>query len=139
MTHYHPVHHCLTTYSDACWGSQIGNAICKGLQLPLFKFRSMSGAIIFCSGSPITWKTEQQDHTLLSLCDAEICAMNMGTCLTVILRNLTLHLQSVGYPINDTDLVTPLYNYNEVCMKWCHNLTTKGNCHIKHKETLTRE
>ena len=45
--------HKLTTYSDACWGSQIGNAIKEGTLLPLFKFRSMSGAIVFCMGGPI--------------------------------------------------------------------------------------
>jgi hypothetical protein len=37
-------HHRLTTYSNACWGSQIGNAVRDGIQLLLFKFRSMSGA-----------------------------------------------------------------------------------------------
>jgi hypothetical protein len=31
-------HHRLTTYSDACWGSQLGNAVREGVQLPLFKF-----------------------------------------------------------------------------------------------------
>jgi hypothetical protein len=30
-------HHRLTTYSDACWGSQLGNAVQEGVQLPLFK------------------------------------------------------------------------------------------------------
>ena len=53
----HPAHHHhLTTYSDTCWGSQIGNAIRirEGIQLPLFKFRNMRGAIIFRSGGPIT-------------------------------------------------------------------------------------
>jgi hypothetical protein len=123
------LHHRLTTYSDACccWGSQIGNAISKGLQLPLFKFCSMSGAIIFRSGGPIMWKMELQDRTLLSLCDAEIRATNMDARLTVNLRNMILHLQSLGYPINDTDIATPLYNDNKACVKWCHNLTTKGN------------
>ena len=132
-------HHHLTTYSDACWGSQISNAICKGLQLPLFKFCSMSGAIIFHSGGPNTWKMEQHDRTLLSLCDAEIHATNMGAHLTVNLRNLILHLQSLGYPINNTDIAIPLYNDNKVCVKWCHNLTTKGNRHIEHKENATRK
>jgi hypothetical protein len=37
----------LTAYSDACWGSQIGSAVCDGTLLPLFKFRSMSGGIVF--------------------------------------------------------------------------------------------
>jgi hypothetical protein len=132
-------HHRLTTYSDACWGSQIGNAIREGIQLPLFKFRSMSGAIIFRSGGPITWKTERQERTSLSSCDAEIRATAMGSRLTVNLRNMILHLQSLGYPIDDTDLATTIYNDNEACVKWCHNLTTKGNRHIEHRENATRE
>ena len=76
---------------------------------------------------------------MLSSCDAEIRATNMGAHLTVNLRNLILHLQSLGYPINDTDLATPLYSDNEACVKWCHNLATKGNRHIEHKETATSE
>ena len=63
----------------------------------------------------------------------------MGSHLTVNLRNLILHLQSIGYPIDDTNIATPLYNDNEACVKWCHNLTTKGNRHIEHKENATRE
>ena len=43
----------LTSYSDACWGSQIGLAVRDGTLLPLFKCRSMSGGIIFCQGGPI--------------------------------------------------------------------------------------
>jgi hypothetical protein len=31
-------HHRHTTYSDACWGSQLGNAVREGIQPPLFKF-----------------------------------------------------------------------------------------------------
>ena len=132
-------HHRLTTYSDACWGSQIGNAIREGIQLPLFKFRSMSGAIIFRSGGPITWKTDRQERTSLSSCDAEIRATNMGSRLTVGVRNMILHLASTGYPITDAQQATPLYNDNEACVKWCHNLTTKGNRHIEHRENATRE
>ncbi len=136
----HPKHHHrLTTYSDACWGSQIGNAIREGIQLRLFKFRSMSGAIIFRSGGPLTWKAERQERTSLSTCEAEIRATNMGSCLTVNLQNLILHLQSIGYPIDDTATATPLYNNNKACVKWCQNLTTKGNRHIEHKENATQE
>jgi hypothetical protein len=45
----------LTTYSDACWGSQTGLAIRDGTLLPLFKFWSMNGGIIFRQGGPIAW------------------------------------------------------------------------------------
>ncbi len=37
----------LTSYSDACWGSQISSAVRNGTLLPLFKLRSMSGGVVF--------------------------------------------------------------------------------------------
>ncbi len=63
----------------------------------------------------------------------------MGSHLTINLQNMLLHLQSLGYPINDTDMATPLYNNNDACVKWCYNLTTKGNRHIEIRENATRE
>jgi hypothetical protein len=45
----------LSSYSNACWGSQIGNVVAEGTLLPLFKFRSMSGGIVFKNGSPFGW------------------------------------------------------------------------------------
>ena len=56
----------LSSYSDACWGSQIGSAISDGTLLPLFKFRSMSGGIVFRNGGPLGWLGERQDRTSLS-------------------------------------------------------------------------
>jgi hypothetical protein len=64
-------HHCLTTYSNACWGSQLGHAVREGIQLPLFKFSSMSSAIVICSGDPIAWKADRQERTSLSSCEAK--------------------------------------------------------------------
>jgi hypothetical protein len=81
-------HHHLTTYSDTCWGSQLGNAVQEGIQLPLFKFRSMSGAIVMQSGGPLAWKADRQERTSLSSCEAEIQATNMGARLTVNTRNM---------------------------------------------------
>ena len=132
-------HHRLSTYSDACWGSQLGNAVREGIQLPLFKFRSMSGAIAMRSGGPITWKADRQERTALSSCDAEICTTNMGSRLTVNTRNMISGLADLGYPIYDCDSSTHLYNDNDACVKWCHNMTTKGNRHIENKENSTRE
>ncbi len=132
-------HHHLTTYSDACWGSQIGNTIREGIHLPLFKFRSMRGAILFRSGGPLMWKADRQDRTALSLCEAEIRATNMGSCLTINIRNMISHLANCGFPINNTSSATPVNNDNNACIKWCHNSTSKGNCHIKLRENVTRE
>jgi hypothetical protein len=94
----------------------------------------MSGAIIFRSGGPITWKGEHQEQTALSLCDTEIRATNMGSRLTVNTHNMISHLSSIGYPIKDTYAPTPLFNDNKACVQWCHNMTLKGNCHIELKE-----
>ena len=92
---------------------------------------SMSGAIIIQSGGPIAWKADCQERTALSSCDAEIRATNMGSRLTVNTRNMISGLSDLGYPIHDCESPTPLYNNNDACVKWCHNMTTKGNCHIK--------
>ena len=132
-------HHCLSTYSNACWGSQLGNAVQEGIQLPLFKFCSMSGAVVMQSGSPIAWKAYRQEQTALSSCDVEIRATNMGSCLTVNRRNMICSLLELGYPIHDCKSPTPLYKDNKACVKWCHNMTTKGNCHIENKENSTQE
>ena len=37
----------LSTYSDACWGSQLGSLVVDGTFLPLFKFCSINGGIVF--------------------------------------------------------------------------------------------
>ena len=52
--------HHLTTYSDECWGSKIGNTITYGVAIPLFKFWSMIGAIIYRMGGPILWEAIHQ-------------------------------------------------------------------------------
>jgi hypothetical protein len=133
------IHHHLTTYSDVCWGSQIGNAIHEGIQILLIEFCSMSGAILFRSGSPCTCKADQQERTLLSSCKAKIWATNMGSRLTINTGNMILHLSTCGYSIDNASSPTPIYNNNKACVKWCHNMTSKGDCHIELQENVTRE
>jgi hypothetical protein len=48
-------------------------------------------------------------------------------------------LFSLGYPICDTKTATPLYNDNEACIKWFHNMMTKGNCHTEQHENAVCE
>jgi hypothetical protein len=48
-------------------------------------------------------------------------------------------LLDLGYPIDNCESSTPLYNNNSACVKWCHNMMTKGNHHIKNKENSTWE
>ncbi len=63
----------------------------------------------------------------------------MGLRLTVNTRQMISSLSDLGYPIDDCESSTPLYNDNDACVKWCHNMTTKGNRHIKNKENSIRQ
>jgi hypothetical protein len=53
--------------------------------------------------------------------------------------HMILHFSACGYSINDASFATPIYNNNDACIKWCHNMTSKGNCHIELQENVTRE
>ncbi len=78
-----------------------------------------------------------KDCTSLSLCEAKICDTNMGSCPTINNWKMILHLASLGYPVTDATTATLVDNDNDACVKWCHNLTTKGNLHIKHPKIAT--
>ena len=56
-------HHELTAYSDACWGSQLGNSAQVGTEIEMFKLRSMSGYMVIRAGGPIAWASVQQERT----------------------------------------------------------------------------
>jgi hypothetical protein len=115
----------LSSYSDACWGSQIGSTITDGTLLPLFKFRSMSGGIVFKNGGPLGWLSEHQERTSLSSCEAEIRATSATSKKVIDLRNLCLSFTKSGFPISDIDKPNLIYNDNEACVKWSNNMTSK--------------
>jgi hypothetical protein len=121
----------LSSYSNACWGSQIGNANEEGTLLPLFKFHSMSGGIVFKNGGPLGWLSKQQVHTSLSSCKAEIRATSATSKKVVDLCNLSLSFTKSGFLIADIDKTTLLYNDNDACVKWSHIMMSKAARHIK--------
>jgi hypothetical protein len=129
----------LTSYSDACWGSQIGSAVRDGTLLPLFKCRSMSGGIIFRQGGPVAWTAVRQERTSLSSCEAEIRATNEVSKLLMGVRHLADAVRAGGHDIVDTTAASPLYNDNESCVKWSHNMTTKQIRHMEMRENAVRE
>jgi hypothetical protein len=115
----------LTAYSDACWGSQIGSAVHDGTLLPHFKFRSMSGGVVFWQGGPLLWTAIRQDQTALSSGEAEIHASNETSKSVMGMHHLAKSIQSSGYDISDTVAPSPLYNDNTACIQWAHNMTSK--------------
>ena len=129
----------LGTYADACWGSQLGNSVPKGTPLELFKFRSMSGAIVLRMSGPTSWKAERQDRTSLSTGESEIKATNTASKLTVSTRHFADGFTRNGVPLTDTDAPTPVHNDNEACVQWCHNMTSKSTNHMEMWENSVRE
>ena len=129
----------LSSYSDACWGSQIGNAVADGTLLPLFKFRSMSGGIVFRNGGPVGWLGERQEQTSLSSCEAEIRATNATSKKVVDFRNLCQSMVDSGHNLSDVDSPTLLFNDNDACVRWSYNMTSKAARHIELRENSVRE
>jgi hypothetical protein len=121
----------LSSFSNACWGSQIGSAVADGMLLPLFKFQSMSGGIVFKNGGPLGWLSEHQDHTSLSSCEAEICATSATSKKVVDLRNICQSVTELGFTILDFNKPTIIYNDNNACIRWPHNMTCKAAQHIE--------
>jgi hypothetical protein len=99
----------------------------------------MSGGIIFCQGGPIAWTAVCQEHTSLSLCEAEICATNEVSKLLMGIHHLADDVRKNGYDIVDTAEASPLYNDNESCVKWSHNMTTKQICHMEMRKNAVPE
>jgi len=89
----------ISAYSDACWGSQLGSLVAGGTLLPLFKFCSMNGGIIFKNGGPIGWLGDRQDRTSLSSCEAKIGATCATSKKVVDFRNLSRSVSDAGYVI----------------------------------------
>jgi hypothetical protein len=129
----------LSSYSDACWGSQIGNAVADGTLLPLFKFRSMSGGIIFWNGGPVGWLGDRQDRTSLSSCEAEIRATNSTSKKVVDFHNLCQSMVDSGHVLSDIASPTLLFNDNNACVRWSYNMTSNAARHIELRENSVRE
>jgi hypothetical protein len=123
--------HTLLAYSDACWGLQIGNAVAKGTLPPLFKFWSMNGGIIFKNGGPIRWLGECQERMSLSSFEAKIWATNAMLKRVVDLRNLSCSVSENGHTLDGLSSPMVLYNNNDACVKWLHDMTSKTAHHIK--------
>ena len=126
--------HQLTGFSDACWGSQIGNSVPDGTPLELFKFRSLSGFVICMSGGPVSWKSIRQDHTSRSSCEAEILATD--ECVKEV-ESIRHRAHDLGIP--EATNCTTIYNENQACVQWSASVTTKGIKHLNLCETCVRE
>jgi hypothetical protein len=129
----------IPTYSNACWGSQIRNAVAEGTLLPLFKFRSMNGGIAFRNSCPTGWLGERQERTPFSSCEAEICATSTTSKKVFDFRNLCRSISESGLPLPNATSPTVLYNDNNTCVKWSYNMTSKAACYNELRKNSVRE
>ncbi|KAL7459292.1 hypothetical protein ACHAWC_010958 [Mediolabrus comicus] len=124
----------LTSFADACWGAQFGNALPPGTPIELFKFRSLSGYVICRSGGPVAWRALRQEQTAQSSCEAEIYATNECVKDTIALKLIAEDLH-----MSDGSQCTQVYNDNEACVAWSASVTNKGTKHLNLRENRVRE
>jgi hypothetical protein len=99
----------------------------------------MSGGIIFRQGGPVAWIAVRQERTSLSSCEAEIRATNEVSKLLMGICNLAESVRTSSFDIPDTTAASPLYNDNEYCVRWSHNMTKKQIRHMEMWENAMRE
>jgi len=126
--------HELSTFTDACWGSQIGNSIPDGEEVDMWKFRSMSGFLVMRCGGPIAWKSVRQDRCSRSSCEAEIRATDEG-----IKEVLSLRARCQDMSLSDASRPTPVYNDNQGCVDWSKTTSTKGLRHLNIRDCAVRD
>jgi hypothetical protein len=131
----------LSAYSDACWDSQIGSAVANSTLLPLFKFHSMNGGIIFYNGGSVGWIGKDQELTPLSSCEVEIRATNTNATSkkAVDFCNLCQSISDSGNILSDISQRTLLYNDIYACVRWSYNMTSRAACHIELQENSVWE
>ena len=124
--------------TDANWGPQdqsVPKPSDPPIHLDLFKTRSISGFILWDNG-PIHWVSKRQSLTARSSAEAEIVATDECT-------KFLLHMRNLCTDINIKDDLFPnptqIYNDNAACIKWSHNMTTKGLRYIQIRENAVRE
>ncbi len=99
----------------------------------------MSGSIVYKNSGPLGWLSEHQERTSLSSCKAEIRATSATSKKVVNLLNLCLSFTESGFPISDIDKLTLIYNDNDACVKWSHNMISKAARHIElHKNLVCK-
>jgi hypothetical protein len=91
----------------------------------------MNGGIVFKNGGPLGWIGNRQDQTALSSCEAEIRATSATSKKVVDFRHLCKSLSDSGVTLTDIKSPTVLYNDNDACVWWSHNMTSKAAWHIE--------
>ena len=85
---------------------------------------------------PLHWCSKRQSITARSTAEAEIYATD--ECTKYILQLLQI-LDELPLGKNQPKLLITIFNDNNECLCWNHNVTTKGLRHIQIRENAVRE
>ncbi len=99
----------------------------------------MNGGIVLKNSGPIGWLGERQERMSLSSCEAEIRATNATSKKVLDFRNLCRSVSNSSHSIEDLSSPMLLYNDNDACVKWLHNMTSKAARHIELRENSIQE
>lgn len=130
----HDKPHLLSVYTDANFGSQLGNSVPDGTEVEMFKFRSISGYLIMRCGGPIAWRAARQDRCSRSTCEAEVTAIDEATKDVLSLRH---RCEDMHLP--DSSIPTPVFNDNSGAVQWSKNTTSKGMRHVNVRHCAVRD
>jgi hypothetical protein len=75
----------------------------------------------------------------LSPCEAEIWATNATSKKVMDFCNLSRSVSESSHTLDGLSSLTVLYNDNDACVKWSHNMTSKAACHIELHENSIRD
>jgi hypothetical protein len=94
----------------------------------------MSGGIVFKNGGPLSWLSKRQNHNSLSSCEEEIGATSATSKKVVDLHNICQSFTDLGLTFSGI-----IYNDNDSCIWWSHNMTSKAVQHIELCENSVRK
>ena len=123
--------------TDANWGPQ-DQSVPKDDDEPILLdlFRSIPGHIVWLGG-PIDWVSKCQTYTAArSSAQAEIGAVDECTKTIIQIKNILTDLTLFEH--YTTGSIT-IYNDNQACVQWSHNMTTKGLRYIQMRENAVCE
>ena len=127
-----PIQETIVGLSDANWGPQDASfkPTTEPTQLELFKSRSISEFVLWMYG-PLHWSSKRQDITARSTAEAEVYATDECAKYIAYLQKIIFGLGLSKQLLPDKTIV---YNDNNACICWSHNMTTKGLRHIQVRE-----
>ncbi len=118
----------LSSYSNTCWGLQIGSTVADGTLIPLIK-KSEAWAVVLCSRTVVLLdglaNTVNTPPSALARPKSMLQALPQRKSWIYVIFVEVLPILVFLFCILEINKPTLFYNDNEACIKWSHNMTSK--------------